>query len=68
MGVPLIGRGVIQIWCVLNSKEEEPPPTEPKKRGRKRLVRTESCNDLGNGEVASVNKFVLTPIVENSVL
>ncbi|XXG88254.1 hypothetical protein AAC387_Pa12g0489 [Persea americana] len=44
MGAPLIGRGVIQIWCILNAEEEEETaPSEPKRRGRPRLVRTEEA-------------------------
>ena len=84
MGAPLIGRGVIQIWCILNAEEEEETaPSEPKRRGRPRLVRTEEAAPSepkrkrgrprlvrmeGNGEVASVTKFVPTRIFEKSVL
>lgn len=34
IGVPLIGRGIIQIWCVLNigGKEQADPPTNKKRK------------------------------------
>ncbi|KAF7818766.1 putative WD40 domain containing protein [Senna tora] len=37
MGAPLTGRGVIQIWCLLNSSGNNDvcPPSQNRKRGRK---------------------------------
>ncbi|XP_077230975.1 uncharacterized protein LOC143864040 isoform X4 [Tasmannia lanceolata] len=49
IGAPLTGRGVIQIWCLLNVyRKEEPIPLKPKKRGRKKSVTCESLDDLSS--------------------
>ncbi|XP_058087416.1 uncharacterized protein LOC131234503 isoform X2 [Magnolia sinica] len=56
MGAPLTGRGAIQIWCIINvDVKEELTPSKPKRRGRKRLVRTEPLDNLSSSEGLNVN-------------
>ncbi|XP_042476421.1 uncharacterized protein LOC122058061 [Macadamia integrifolia] len=49
IGAPLTGRGLIQIWCLLNVYEKEeglPPLNKPRGRGRPRKDVAEESNPL----------------------
>ncbi|XVE78102.1 hypothetical protein DITRI_Ditri13aG0117000 [Diplodiscus trichospermus] len=45
MGTPLIGRGIIQIWCVLNVRVNEEEAPLSKKKPKRRSQNTESIED-----------------------
>ncbi|CAI0549826.1 unnamed protein product [Linum tenue] len=52
IGAPLVGRGIIQIWSVLNvhqNKEEEPSAKKPKGRPRKKST-NEPVNMITDGQ------------------
>ncbi|KAH7663447.1 general transcription factor 3C polypeptide 2 protein [Dioscorea alata] len=49
IGVPLVGRGLIQIWCLTSlDKKKELPQVKPKGRGRPKIILKQSDTDLSH--------------------
>lgn len=45
LGAPLVGRGIIQIWCVVNAGVNEEEATLPKKKPKQISQNTEALNE-----------------------
>ncbi|XP_040972627.1 uncharacterized protein [Gossypium hirsutum] len=45
LGAPLIGRGIIQIWCVINAGVNEEEATLPKEKSKQIPQNTEAVNE-----------------------